>query len=467
MRDIDLAPKGRRVAALFDLDRTLIAGFSAVAFLAGWLATGRMGPHDLYRTLVAALRFRTGRLGFSALVAESASSLSGYSESRYRALAQSIFSRWLAAEVFPEARTLIRAHKLRGHSMAVVSSATRYQIDPIAEDLGISDVLCTELEVRAGTFTGSLRGPPCFREGKLSAASAWARSRDVDLGRSFFYTDSHDDLALLNAVGHPRPTNPDSRLAAIAAKRGWPTRRFTSRGVPSVEAMVRTALTVGSIAPSFVLGLPAAWLNGDSRDGVNLTQTTWGELGTALAGIRVQIAGEANVWAQRPAVFVFNHQSAVDPMLLCRVLRRDFVGIGKKEIEAYPLVGRLFRYAGTVFIDRDRTKTAIAALDDAIAALREGVSIAIAPEGTRSATTHLGRFKKGAFHIAMHAGVPIVPVVFLNAHDALPKHGMVVRPTTVRVVVHPPLSTQRWTAKSLDKHVDEVRQIFLRTLAEA
>ena len=426
-----------------------------------------MGPLGFARTLAATARFRAGNIGFSAFVAETAQFLAGYSEGHYRALAHRIFARWISADVFPEARALVRAHQRRGHTIAVVSSATRYQIEPLAADLGIEHVLCTELEVRDGAFTGRVVHPACFREGKLVAAQQLAAERGIDLQRSYFYTDSHDDLALLNAVGRPRPINPDRRLASVAAKRGWPVRQFTSRGVPSVEAVVRTGLAVGSLGPSLALGVPSALLDGDWRQAVNLGQTTWGELGTTLAGVKVQVDGEANLWAQRPAVFVFNHQSAIDTLLLCRLLRRDFVGIGKKELESYPLLGRVFRYAGTVFVDRTSTADAVAALDEAVAALQEGFSIAIAPEGTRSTTPRIGRFKKGAFHLAMRARVPIVPIVFINALDALPNHGLVIRPSTVRVVVHPPVATDDWTASDLPDRIMRVRELFVKTLSEA
>jgi putative phosphoserine phosphatase/1-acylglycerol-3-phosphate O-acyltransferase len=92
------------------------------------------------------------------------------------------------------------------------------------------------------------------------------------------------------------------------------------------------------------------------------------------------------------------------------------------------------------------------------------MSIAIAPEGTRSPTPRLGTFKKGAFHIAMGARVPIVPIVFRNALDALPKHGVVIRPATVEAVVLPPVSTEDWTTERLDAHVADVRRMFVEAL---
>jgi putative phosphoserine phosphatase/1-acylglycerol-3-phosphate O-acyltransferase len=345
-----------------------------------------------------------------------------------------------------------------------VSSATRYQIEPLAHDLGIEHVLCTKLEVRDGRFTGAVETPLCYGEGKLEAARHLATKRGVDLGESFFYTDSDEDLPLLEHVGRPRPTNPNRKLATIAARRGWPARTFHTRGFPSVMDVVRTSLSVASLGPSLLLGVPAGILEGSWRQVINIAATTWGELGSALAGIRVSVTGEEHLWSHRPAVFIFNHQSAIDVLILCKLLHRDFVAISKQELRRNPIFGPVFALAGTVFIDRsDRTK-AIEALQPATQALREGLSIAIAPEGTRSSTGKLGRFKKGAFRIAVGARRPIVPIVIRNALDALPKHGVIARPATVDVVVHPPIATDEWSLDTLDREMAAIEQLYRDTL---
>jgi putative phosphoserine phosphatase/1-acylglycerol-3-phosphate O-acyltransferase len=465
-REVDEGPAGPDVGAFFDLDRTIIAGFSAVAFLGQWLLSGRMSPLDLARTVVAAVRFEAGQIGFSALVTETAGLLRGFSEQEYRRMAERLFDRWIAGDVYPESRALIRAHQRRGHTVCIVSSATRYQIEPVAADLGIPHTLCTELEVDDGRFTGEVVRPTCFREGKAILARAFAQQHGIDLARSYFYTDSRDDVSLLNIVGKPRPVNPDERLADIAAKRGWPARSFVSRGRPTPLQVLRTALSIGSFAPALAIGLPAAVLDRDWRSAINLAATTWGELGTALAGVNVRVEGEAHLWEHRPAVFVFNHQSALDVLLVCKLLRRDFVGIGKREIRSYPVLGPVLALAGTVFIDRYNRADAVSGLLPAVEALQEGLSVAIAPEGTRSPTPRLGAFKKGAFHLAMDARVPIVPIVFLNALDALPKHGLVVRPATVDAVVLPPVDVSGWDRNALDEHIAEVRDMFVETLRQ-
>jgi putative phosphoserine phosphatase/1-acylglycerol-3-phosphate O-acyltransferase len=371
----------------------------------------------------------------------------------------------LAADVYPAARAIVRAHQRKRHTVAIVSSATRYQAEPLARDLGIPHVLCTRLEVADGRFTGRLVKPTCYGEGKLTAARALAADAGVDLAESWFYTDSDEDLPLLEGVGRPRPVNANARLAAIATRRGWPVRTFTTRGTPSVMDVVRTSLAIGSFFSAALVGLPIVALDRGTRRWANVAATTWGELGTALAGIDVRVTGESHLWSARPAVFIFNHQSAVDVLLLCKLLRRDFVAISKKEVRRNPLFGPLFALAGTVFIDRYDRHRAIEALRPAIDALKRGLSIAIAPEGTRMPTPRVGRFKKGAFHIAMAAGVPIVPLVFRNALDALPKHGVIVRPTQVDVVVHPPIATADWRPEDLDRHVADVERLYADTLA--
>jgi len=463
-REIDAAPSGPRIGAFFDLDRTLLAGYSAAAFIRDDLLGGRMGAGDVLRTLAAATWFQLGQIGFSGFVANTVARLRGLSEAELRSRAERVFTERLAAEIYPESRALVKAHLRKGHTVAIVSSATRYQIEPLARDLGVPHVLCTELEVRDGTFTGEVVRPTCYGEGKALAARAFALPRDVVLAESYFYTDSDEDLPLLDLVGHPRPTNPSGGLAEIAAKRGWPIKRFHSRGVPDARAVLRTALAVGSLVPSLLLGLPAALSSGSWRRGVNVAISTWGELGTALAGIDLAVTGEQHLWSQRPAVFIFNHQSGVDMLLLCRLLRRDVVGVAKQELRRNPIFGPAFALAGAVFVDRVRHQRTVAALRPAVEALRQGVSLVLAPEGTRSATPRVGRFKKGAFRLAMLARVPIVPIVFRNALDALPKHAVVVRPATVEVVVHPPVATTGWTPATLASEIAAIHRLYTETL---
>ena len=459
-REVYAGASGPEVGALFDLDRTLLAGFSALTLFRQHLLSGRMAPRELVDLLVAAANFTAGRTGFSGLMTSTAGALRGTQESALEKFGREVFESQLAGEIYPESRALVEAHKAMGHTVAIVSSATRYQAEPLARDMEIPHVLCSHLEVSDGVFTGEILTPLCYGQGKLLAARKLAADTGIDLAQSYFYSDSDEDLPILEAVAHPRPLNPNRKLAVQASRRGWPIRRFTSRGTPGLSDILRTALAVGSLGTSFLTGLPALALNGSRRQAVNVSTTLWGELGTALAGIDVRVQGEEHLWSERPAVFVFNHQSGIDVLLLCKLLKRDFVGIAKQELRANPLWGPIFEFAGTVFLDRFNHNKAMAAIEPAVDTLRAGLSIVIAPEGTRSSTPKLGKFKRGAFLIATQAGVPIVPIVFRNALDALPKHARIVRPAAIEAVVLPPVSTRGWTQRDLDRHVSDIHSRF-------
>jgi putative phosphoserine phosphatase/1-acylglycerol-3-phosphate O-acyltransferase len=462
--EIRQGPSGPKIGALFDLDQTLLAGFSATSFMQERFVSGRMAPREVAETFFGVLSFGLGRIGFSGMMAATTAAYRGLAESVLEEVGEDVFEKHLATQIYPESRALVQAHQEMGHTIAIVSSATRYQADPLARDMGIHNVLCTELVVKDGVFTGQVVHPTCYGEGKADAGRTLADEHGLDLEQSYFYTDSHEDLPLLEIVGRPRPLNPTRQLAQIAKERMWPVRRFKSRGRPSMGDLVRTGLTYASLGPAVWAGAAAGIVNGSMREAINVAGSVWGDLATSLAGIDLRVEGEENLWAQRPAVFIFNHQSALDAVLMIKLLRRDLTGVGKKEIRRNPIFGPLFGAAGVVFVDRADSGKAIEALKPAVDALREGRSLAIAPEGTRSLTPRLGRFKKGAFHMAMQAGVPIVPVVFRNVLDALPKDAMVVRPATIEAIVLPPVDTTDWTTESLDDEIQAIRTRYLEVL---
>jgi len=468
-KEIRQGPSGPKVGAFFDLDHTILAGFSATSFMRERLLSGRMSPNEMVGTFYGALSFGLGRTGFSALMTGMSASYRGLAESVLEEVGEEVFEKHLARQIYPESRALVEAHQDAGHTVAIISSATKYQVLPFARELGIDHAMYTELEVEDGVFTGELAGPTCYGEGKAEAAREIAQAEGVDLEQSYFYTDSHEDLPLLEAVGRPRPLNPNRQLAQIAKERSWPVRRFHSRGRPSFGDLVRTGLSYASVAPALGAGIAAGIVNGSYRELLNVSGAVWSDLATSLAGIDLRVEGEENAWAARPAVFIFNHQSALDPILMLKIVRRDMTGVGKKEIQDDPIMGPLFTAAGVVFVDRAGIAAAGAeeakkALEPAVRALDHGRSIAIAPEGTRSLTRRLGPFRKGAFHLAMQAGVPIVPVVFRNVLDAFPKDAAVVRPATIEAVVLPPIDTSSWTEEGLDEEIARVRGMFLDIL---
>ena len=464
---VEMAPDGPSVGALFDFDGTLISGFSVFSFIKEQIMRADLAPREVTELLAAMGSYAVGQLGFSGLMVAAAQMLRGVSEESYAKFGEEVFEKHLARQIYPEARALVEAHLEKGHTVAIISSATRYQIDSAAADLGIEKVLCTQLVVENGEFTGAVVKPTCWGQGKVTAAETLVQDCQVNLEESFFYTDSHEDVALLERVGKPQPLNPNDKLTTISERRGWPVRRFASRGQPRVTDYLRSIAATWSIVPTFAAALPIWALTGSVREAQNFASSVFGDYAAALVGLRLNVKGEHNLWAKRPAVFVFNHQSKADVIITAKLLRRDIAGVGKKELKQYPLIGQLLEFAGVVFIDRQNSASAIEAMTPLVDAMRfEGKSVVIAPEGTRTISPRLGPFKKGAFHLAMQAGVPVVPIVIHNAIDVAPKGEFVFRSATVDVDVLPPIDTSDWQAKTIDKHVADVRRQFLRVLKQ-
>lgn len=201
------------------------------------------------------------------------------------------------------------------------------------------------------------------------------------------------------------------------------------------------------------------------QDGINSMIGIVGDIGTRIAGIKIVVKGEEHLWSHRPAVFLFNHQSNADFLIAAKLLKKDVVAIAKKELELSP-IGPFFKAAGVIFIDRKDKEKAIEAMKPAVTVLQSGTSIAIAPEGTRSYDYNLGPFKKGAFHLAMQAGVPIVPMVIKNAHDVMPRGAALIQPNIVEVEILPPVYTKTWTKQNLDSKIAGVRAQYLKALGQ-
>lgn len=468
LTDIEQAPDGPRVAAIFDFDGTLIAGYSAVAFIREQLRRGDLSPRQFAEVARAATNFGLGNLGFSGMMAITAQFMRGIEEETYHEVGRALYTRQIARLIYPESRALVDAHLAKGHTVAIISSATRYQVEAAAADLGIEHVLCTRLEVHNGKFTGSVISPTCFGQGKVDAAEALAKKYRADLNKSFFYSDSHDDLLLLERVGHPRALNPGSSLERIARERQWPIARFGSRGRPTLAQFARSVAATSSVVTSFMAGLPVYALTGSRRESQNFSFSLFADTASALIGMDLKVKGEEHLWSHRPAVFVFNHQSKADIVVAAKLLRRDIAGVGKKEIKKEtPILGKVLELGGLVFIDRADGKSAINAMQPLVDAMRkQGKSVVIAPEGTRTVSPTMAPFKKGAFHLAMQAGVPVVPIVIHNSGDVAPKGDFVFRPATVEVTVLPPVDTSHWRAETMDDHVRQVRNMFARVLGQ-
>ena len=213
-----------------------------------------------------------------------------------------------------------------------------------------------------------------------------------------------------------------------------------------------------------VLMAPFRW--GDrrlNRDAARML--SWGML--RFSGVRLQIEGRAHLDPAVPSVVLFNHQSAFDVASMGAVVREHSVIIGKKELIWIPFFNLLFVAAGNILIDRKARRHAISGLDRAVEVLRrDGVSIWIAPEGTRNPGEGLLPFKKGAFHMAIAAQVPVVPVVCASLTPIINWRRRIFGPGTLPVRILAPILTTGLTEADVEALSARVRAAMLTTLGE-
>jgi HAD superfamily hydrolase (TIGR01490 family) len=468
--EVETGPQGPEIAAFFDFDGTLIDGYSLGAFARHHLRSGQVTPADIGRMLLIGMRGVTTEEDFENFFVLGMRSWAGRSEDELVELGERLWSQGIAGSLYPEAWRLVEAHRRAGHTVVLASSATRFQVEPAARAMGVEHVLVTPVEIENGLCTGRPGGPPLWRAGKAAAVRAFGADHGIDMINSYAYSNGAEDVAFLATVGRSRALNPEPGLAVEAARKNWPIAHFRSRGRPGAREVARTLGVLGGTLGGFGTGIALGAVNalmgtGTRRDAVDLALTLGGEFGTALGGVKLDVRGAEHLVDPRPAVFLFNHQSQLDVIIIAKLLRSGFSAVAKKEAANIPGFGLAFRLADVAFVDRTNTASAKAALEPAVQRLREGVSLVIAPEGTRSATPALGRFKKGAFHVAMQAGVPIVPIVIRNAGELMWRGASTVREGTVQVTVLPPIPTTDWTVEELDKHVEEVRDRYVETLS--
>ncbi len=216
------------VVAFFDLDRTIIAGYSITALTIEQIRSGAMSLRHLLSQVSLYIDYGLGRAGYDDLLRATVADLVGFPEQELIDLGERAYRRRLQGLIYEEARQLIDTHKDRGHDVVMVTSATRYQAEPIARDLGVDELCCTELEIRNGMVTGKVN--PCHGPGKRTAAIRLGARRKANLSDAYFYTDSADDLPLLEAVGRPVTANAEAALSQVAAARGWPQLAFQNQG---------------------------------------------------------------------------------------------------------------------------------------------------------------------------------------------------------------------------------------------
>jgi putative phosphoserine phosphatase / 1-acylglycerol-3-phosphate O-acyltransferase len=466
LEEVKRAPEGPQVGAFFDFDGTLIDGYSARVFYEEQIRHFELSAEEILRSLAAWLEMAFRGADVSKLMKVAVANWAGHREEEVRELWERLFVKRIAGLVYPEARQLVKAHRKAGHTVALASSATSYQLDALARDLDVANVLSSQVEVVRGYFTGFVKGDVVWGDAKARAVEEFAERSGVKLQQSFAYANGDEDVPFLQTVANPRPLNPQRGLRRVARELAWPMTELPGRGRPGIADVVRTGAALAGLGAAGGVGATVGLLARNRRQGANVAAAIGPDLALALAGVKLNVTGEENLWSDRPAVFIFNHQSSLDVAVVGALVRRDLTGVAKQEAARDPRFAPIGYVVDIVYVDRSNSRQAVEALRPAVQRLKDGTSIAIAPEGTRSPTPTLGPFKKGAFHLAMQAGVPLVPIVIRNAGDLMWRGSLVIRPGTVDVAVLDPIPTEGWTASSIAGRAAQVRERFVQTLEE-
>ena len=211
---------------LFDLDNTLLAGDSDYEW-GQFLVDRGILDRDSYEAQNAAYfeQYKAGTLDIHEYLGFALRPLAEHAPEDLARWHEVFMRTRIAPMIGAAARALVRGHLERGALCAIVTATNSFVTAPIARVFGIRHLIATEPESRDGRFTGRVAGTPCFREGKIARVDAWL----AELGRplaqfeeSAFYSDSHNDLPLLERVSQPVAVDPDPQLAAEATRRGWP-----------------------------------------------------------------------------------------------------------------------------------------------------------------------------------------------------------------------------------------------------
>ncbi len=209
--------------AIFDLDNTLLADDSD--YLWGlFLADQGIVDRDYYLRENERFyqEYKEGRLDIFEFLRFSLKPLSENPLDRLYALRERFLSEKIEPLLLPASGALLQKHREDGDTLMIITATNSFVTSPIAERMGVDYLIATEPEMVDGRYTGRVAGEPAYREGKVKRLNAWLRIHRRDLKGSSFYTDSHNDVPLLELVDNPVAVDPDSLLADYAQARNWP-----------------------------------------------------------------------------------------------------------------------------------------------------------------------------------------------------------------------------------------------------
>ncbi|MGJ7457970.1 HAD family hydrolase [Halomonas sp. MA07-2] len=208
--------------AIFDLDNTLLSIDSDHAWGEFLLEQGAVDPvayRDANDRFLA--DYEAGTLDIHAFLEVALKPLAENSPEQLAAWHQQFMASKIEPHILPRGEELVARHRSRGDTLLIITATNRFITGPIAERLGIDELIAVEPEVVNGRYTGRVTGTPSYREGKVVRLEAWLADKELSLDEAWFYSDSHNDLALLERVDHPVAVDPDPTLREVAETRDW------------------------------------------------------------------------------------------------------------------------------------------------------------------------------------------------------------------------------------------------------
>lgn len=254
-----------RSAAFFDLDKTVIAKSSALAFGRPFYRDGLITRRDAVKAAYAHLAFKIGGAddaGMAKIRDYVAELCKGWSADQVSQIVDETLHELIKPYVYAEAAALIAEHQAVGRDVVLVSASGEEFVRPIGEQLGVSDVIATRMRIVEGVYTGEIDFYAAGA-GKVSAVKDLAAERGYDLAECYAYSDSISDAPLLETVGNPSAVNPDRGLRRFATEKGWPILEFR-RPVPlgarvRKQLMERPAVPVAAAAVGVGVAIGIAW----------------------------------------------------------------------------------------------------------------------------------------------------------------------------------------------------------------
>lgn len=193
--------------------------------------------------------------------------------------------------------------------------------------------------------------------------------------------------------------------------------------------------------------------------------STWSRFAMFMGGIRVRTDDHSNLTSGQACVFASNHQSMLDIMVLSAGIPYPMAFVAKAELRGWPIIGPALSRSPSVFVDRTTARKAVATIAQAAESIRGGNSMVVFPEGERTYSGETARFMKGAFRLAIQAGVPLVPVAIVDAYSVFDERKRASRPGVVRVVIGEPLQTEGRSSRDAPVMLQQVED-FVRSQLE-